>query len=305
MPAEVVEPLAALGCTIDGDVPTWDAGSATWICGSAAAGGGCSLAVISDGVAELTCGGTSVRLTRAGEYISAAAGVRVRVDGTLRGAGAPSGVFASVWGYWYGTRCALDAAGAATCWDNAGSVAAPGGAYTMVGCDYDSCCAAAQSGAPVCFGTNAVALSNPPNVTFVDIAISNQVACGVTNVGTVDCWGGASALDYAAAAPSGTSFTAIGSQSGNFYAGGSSSIGQFSGSPGVNIPVPSPVVDVQGPVVLLQSGEVYRVNTGGVGTLEPWGEQLFSSLGTVNTNYGVAADGRYLPITVPAGTTPE
>ena len=139
-------------------------------------------------------------------------------------------------------------------------------------------------------------------MTFTDVAMRGEIACGVTGSGGVICWGGTSASDYNAAAPSGTGFAAIGTSSGIFYAGGSGSIESFSSAPLQSIPVSSPVVQVVETYALLQSGEVVSVSTG---TAVVVSEQAFSMLDPGLVGWGLTPGGRLLRIVVPGSHIPD
>ena len=125
--------------------------------------------------------------------------------------------------------CALDAAGAATCWgwDKNGRATAPEGiAFTAIDAGGTHSCGLDTQGALHCWGSNgqgqadaqpgpfqALALgvnntcalrgdgtvfcqgddlhgqSRPPDTTFVQISVGQEHGCGVREVGAVVCWG--------------------------------------------------------------------------------------------------------------------
>lgn len=77
---------------------------------------------------------------------------------------APAGPFASYSVHWL-TGCALDAAGAATCWgyDSYGQAQAPEGSFQSVSVGYHHACAITTDGFMACWGESAYGATTPPS----------------------------------------------------------------------------------------------------------------------------------------------
>lgn len=86
--------------------------------------------------------------------------------------------------------CALELGGAVTCWGGFSSDvrdSIPTGVYDTIESGYEESCAL-KNGYATCFGSDAT-VNSPPNISLTSIAIGNRFACGLDELGTVECWG--------------------------------------------------------------------------------------------------------------------
>ncbi len=194
-----------------GDVLTYDGVEATW--SDVVAAGGCGLSVVSERVAELTCGATTVRVRTPGEYIAAAGSqgrVRLRADGTISLTGIdllppPSGTYVALSRGDNSYYCGIAGSGAIDCqgmtW--AGYLSPPGGSYVDVACyDTSFCCGVQSGGTVTCWDLSGGGTPPTPSGTgFVQVVATSLGACGRTGAGTVTCWNRPGGADLAGNTP--------------------------------------------------------------------------------------------------------
>jgi len=114
----------------------------------------------------------------------------------------PPGTFTAV-SAGYNHTCALDAAGEVTCWGNPskGATVPPPGPFTSVSCGINNCCGLkGTTGTNVtCWGDDKDGKSNPYPATYTAVnAHGWRHACGITDSGSIHCWG---QEEYKGAAP--------------------------------------------------------------------------------------------------------
>ena len=104
------------------------------------------------------------------------------------------------------TACAVDTAGALSCW-GAVELSLPGPVSGVVaGAGY--ACAVGTSGALTCLGDDALTVvRDAPSTTFAQVSAGPTHACGRTSSGRVSCWG--EDFDGATAVPDGTTYQAV------------------------------------------------------------------------------------------------
>lgn len=111
--------------------------------------------------------------------------------------GVPAGVFVSVAA---GNRhaCAMDAAGAATCWGASDGGAAdygqvtgtPGSVFSSLSSSDLHSCGLRTDDTLECWGRNDEAQATPPGGSFSEVSAGLLFhSCGLTTAGAVECWG--------------------------------------------------------------------------------------------------------------------
>jgi alpha-tubulin suppressor-like RCC1 family protein len=87
--------------------------------------------------------------------------------------------------------CALDAAGAMTCWGNSsyGQGTAQSGSWSQVSAGDQHSCAISTAGAVSCWGDNISGETADPAGNWSQVSAGNQISCGVTTAGAASCWG--------------------------------------------------------------------------------------------------------------------
>ena len=202
-----------------GDFLSFDGSSALWT--AVAPGGGCTLTPQGYESAELACGGTTVTVPVSPGYVDTISWqVRLRSDGTVvafSGLLPPTviGPFVSLGGS-SSHPCALDSAGAATCWS--GATLQPGppssGPFASIACYGDNvCCALETSGFLSCWSPDGTVTSGTlpaPSGTWQAVSVAgNQHACGLTTLGEISCWGTNNGPGLHSNRPPGGGFTLI------------------------------------------------------------------------------------------------
>ncbi|MGC6506827.1 MAG: hypothetical protein ACON4U_00350 [Myxococcota bacterium] len=86
--------------------------------------------------------------------------------------------------------CALDAAGAVSCWGSGSAASAPSGTFVDIEAGVYHACAQDSSGLLTCWGTNHSGSTLPPNTAFDDFSMGNSMTCAVQQSdSSLDCWG--------------------------------------------------------------------------------------------------------------------
>lgn len=111
--------------------------------------------------------------------------------------------------------CALDAAGALTCWgdDNSELLAPPSGAFTGISGGADFSCGLKADGTIDCWGgDNSRQQLDSPSGTFTLVSTGYSHSCAIRSDSTVACWGGTSGdppVPHAAAIAPADTFTTL------------------------------------------------------------------------------------------------
>jgi ABC-type amino acid transport substrate-binding protein len=105
-------------------------------------------------------------------------------------ASVPAGEFVAVTAGW-GHACALDRAGAATCWgiDHHGQCDAPRLAFRSLAAGAHHTCGLTVEGRVVCWGSDVDGQARPPQGAFTRLASGGHLACALDAAGRPSCWG--------------------------------------------------------------------------------------------------------------------
>jgi hypothetical protein len=110
-----------------------------------------------------------------------------------------------------GFSCLLRESGEVTCWGASAPVLGPEGGFIKIAAGVDAVCAVREGGTLACYGER-VAGEPVPTEQFDTLEL-DTVACGVTTIGELRCWG-SDTLPAVTDAPSGSSYTDVGVSAG-------------------------------------------------------------------------------------------
>jgi ABC-type amino acid transport substrate-binding protein len=105
-------------------------------------------------------------------------------------ANVPAGEFVAITAGW-GHACALDRAGAATCWgtNRQGQCDAPRLPFRSLAAGVHHTCGLTVDGQVLCWGSNSDGQASPPKGTFTRLAAGGHLACALDASGRATCWG--------------------------------------------------------------------------------------------------------------------